>query len=61
MWLLGLFLKPFFGVVICTLILLLAALIYRWMPDSRLKRRLFAPLPGHQPRDWSALSGRRDR
>lgn len=61
MWLLSVFLKPFIATIVLTLVLLLAALIYRGLPDGRLKRWLFAPLPGHKPRDWSALSGRRER
>jgi hypothetical protein len=61
MWLLSVFLKPFIATVVLTLVLLLARLIYRWMPDSRLKLWLFAPLPGHKPRDWSAFPGRSER
>lgn len=53
--------KPFFAVVLFTFIFLLAALIYRYMPDSKLKRILFAPLPGHKARDWSAFARRNRR
>ena len=60
-WLLSVFLKPFIGVVVMTFVLMLSIAIYRVMPDCWLKRKLFAPLPGHQPRDWSALAGRRRR
>lgn len=61
MWLLSVFLKPFIATIFLTLVLLLAVLIYRRLPDSKFKQLLFAPLPGHKPRDWSALAGGRKR
>jgi hypothetical protein len=52
MLLLSIFLKPFVAVVVLVPTLMLCRWLYRRIPDSRLKRVLFSPLPGHQPRDW---------
>ncbi len=44
--------RPFVALVMFVPILLGCRWLYRRMPDSRLKRVLFAPLPGHKPRNW---------
>lgn len=49
-WLLGIFLKPFFALLFLVPVFLIAGLIDRYMPDSKLKRILFSPLPGHRKR-----------
>lgn len=49
-WLLGVFLKPFFAVVFFTVAWLISRLIWRWLPDGKVKRILFSPLPGHRKR-----------
>jgi len=43
-------LKPFVALVILVPALMLADWINRKLPDSRLKRILFRPLPGHAQR-----------
>lgn len=60
-WLLAVVLKPFIALIVLTLVLLLARVIYRYMPEGKLKTRLFAPLPGHQARDWSPFTRQRKR
>jgi hypothetical protein len=42
--------KPFVALLILVPALLLARLIQRYLPDGRLKRLLFSPLPGHKRR-----------
>ena len=44
-------LRPFVALIILVPVLMLADWIYRKMPDSKLKRLLFRPLPGHRQRD----------
>lgn len=51
-WALGLILKPFFALVILVPVYVACKLIYRYMPDSKLKRVLFSPIPGHKARRW---------
>lgn len=51
--LLSIFLKPFVALVILVPVLLFCRWLHAKMPDSRFKRALFAPLPGHKPRRWS--------
>lgn len=52
--LLAVVLKPFAALVILVPALMLAAWIHRRMPDSKLKRILFSPLPGHRQRSrWA--------
>lgn len=46
--LLALFLRPFVAVVILVLAALVASLVWRWLPEGRIKRMLFSPLPGHR-------------
>lgn len=48
---LAVLLKPFVAFVVLVPVLLLADWIYRKMPNGRLKRILFSPLPGHRQRD----------
>lgn len=50
MWVLGIFLKPFIALLFLSIVWIVAAVIYRYMPDSRIKRILFSPLPGHRER-----------
>ena len=47
----GLLVKPFVAFVVLFFVVLLAGLIYKLMPEGRLKRILFSPLPG-QKRRW---------
>ena len=47
------FLKPFIALLVLVPILMFCRWLHRRMPDSRLKRALFAPLPGHKPRTWN--------
>ena len=47
-WLLGVFLKPFIALIFLSIVWIIAAVINRYMPDSRIKRILFSPLPGHR-------------
>lgn len=47
------FLKPLIGMCVFVPILLFCRWLHRRMPESRLKRALFAPLPGHKPRIWN--------
>jgi hypothetical protein len=49
-WLLALILKPFVAVVLIMVALGISRLIHRVMPDSRLKRWLFSPLPWYRGR-----------
>lgn len=49
-WVLALFLKPFFAVAFLLVAWGISRLIWRLMPDSKLKRTLFSPLPGHGKR-----------
>lgn len=51
-WLIALVIKGLVAVAVFTPVLLLSRLIYRYMPDSKLKRVLFSPLPGHKGRRW---------
>lgn len=44
--LLSIFLKPFIAVLVLVPVRLLVWWIDARMPDSRLKRKLFSPLPG---------------
>lgn len=47
---LAMVLKPFVALGLLTLVWLIAYVIWKKMPDSPLKRRLFSPLPGHKRR-----------
>lgn len=51
-WILGLIIKPLVALAVFVPVLLLSRWLYKVMPDSKLKRRLFSPLPGHEPRRW---------
>lgn len=46
------FLKPFIFLILMVPVLMFCRWLYKRMPDSRLKRILFAPLPGHKGRRW---------
>ena len=45
-------LKPFVALAFLTAALLIAGLVHKYMPDSKIKRILFSPLPGHKSR-WN--------
>lgn len=47
-WALAIVLKPFIAVLFFFLAFLIAAVIHRLMPNGKLKRILFSPLPGHR-------------
>lgn len=49
-WLLGVFLKPFVAVLFFTVAWLISRVIWRLLPDGKLRRLLFSPLPGHRKR-----------
>jgi hypothetical protein len=49
-WLLALLIRPFVAVLFIFVAFAISRLIWRWMPDSKLKRILFSPLPGYKPR-----------
>ena len=51
-WMWALALKPFLLLLLFVPILMFCRWLYRKMPDGKLKRLLFAPLPGHKPRRW---------
>ena len=50
--LLAMLLKPFIAVVVFFFVFLIAGLVHKHMPDSKVKRILFSPLPGHKARRW---------
>lgn len=50
--LLTILVKPFVALLILVPALMLSRWLYKRMPESRLKRVLFSPLPGHKPRAW---------
>jgi len=52
-WLLATMLKGFIALVLFVPVLVVSRLIYRYMPDSKFKRILFSPLPGHKDRRWN--------
>jgi hypothetical protein len=45
-------LKPFVALVVFFFVFLIAGAVHRYMPDGKLKRVLFSPLPGHKRRRW---------
>jgi hypothetical protein len=47
---LAMLVKPLVALLILVPALLLARVIQRHLPDGRLKRLLFSPLPGHKSR-----------
>lgn len=51
-WILGLIIKPLIALAVFVPVLLLSRWLYKVMPDSKLKRALFSPLPGHKGRRW---------
>lgn len=48
---LAVLLKPFVALAVFVPVGLLADWIYRKLPNGRLKKILFSPLPGHRQRD----------
>lgn len=51
-WILGLIIKPLVALAVFVPVLLLSRWLYKVIPDSKLKRLLFSPLPGHKGRRW---------
>lgn len=49
-WLLAVFLKGFFALLFFSFVWLVAAGLYKLIPDGKIKRFLFSPLPGHRRR-----------
>jgi hypothetical protein len=47
-WLLALFLKPFIAVAFFMVAWLISRLFWRYIPDGKIKKILFSPLPGHR-------------
>ena len=47
---LSVLLKPFVAFLLLLPVLLIAALIHKYLPDGKLRRILFRPLPGHKRR-----------
>jgi hypothetical protein len=44
-WLLALLIKPFAAFVVICFALLLSRLLYRILPEGKIKKALFSPLP----------------
>lgn len=55
---LAVFFKPFIVFVLFLLVYLIAQLFWKVLPDGRIKRILFSPLPGHEARSWWPTDGR---
>lgn len=51
-WLIAIAIKPLVALAVLVPGLMFARWLYKVMPDSRLKRVIFSPLPGHKPRRW---------
>lgn len=50
---LAVLIKPFVAVVVFFFVFMLASLIHKALPEGRLKKILFSPLPGHKnSRRW---------
>lgn len=49
-WALAIVVKPFIALLFMLLVWIIAAVIHKVMPDCKLKRILFSPLPGHRKR-----------
>jgi hypothetical protein len=49
---LALLIQPFAGVLLFAFALWIARKLFRKLPDGRLRRFLFSPIPGHKPRRW---------
>lgn len=49
-WALAIIVKPFIALLFLFVVWLIAKAIYKVMPEGRLKRILFSPLPGHRER-----------
>lgn len=45
---LAVLLKPFIAVPVFFLVFLVASLVHKYLPDGKLKKILFSPLPGHK-------------
>lgn len=53
-WLLAVLLKGFFAVAFFMVVWLIAAGLYKVIPDGKIKRALYSPLPGHRHRRGGA-------
>lgn len=42
--------KPFVALVVFFFVFLIAGLVHKHMPEGKLKKILFSPLPGHKRR-----------
>lgn len=51
LWL-SIFVKPFVAMLLLVPTLMFCRWLHKRMPESRLKRLLFSPLPGHKARRW---------
>lgn len=49
-WLLAIFVKPFVFLAVFVVIYFIKEAIWRVLPDGKIKRVLFSPLPGHRER-----------
>ena len=49
---LAILIKPFVALVVFFFVYWIAHFIYKKMPDGRLKKILFSPLPGHKRGRW---------
>ncbi len=47
-WLLAVFVKPFIFLAFFVVIYFVKEAIWKLLPDSKFKRVLFSPLPGHR-------------
>jgi hypothetical protein len=48
----SIFLKPFIAVFFFLIVAMITRFLYRVIPNGRIKRILFSPLPGHRNRRW---------
>jgi hypothetical protein len=49
-WLIALVLKPFVAVIFFVLAWAISRLFWRYLPEGKVKKVLFSPLPGHRKR-----------
>lgn len=49
-WLIAAFLKPFVLLVFFLFVWAISRLVYKLIPEGKIKRALFSPLPGHRKR-----------
>lgn len=51
-WLFAILIKGLVALAVFLPVYLICKLVHRYMPDGKLKRILFSPLPGHKARRW---------